>query len=95
MDPKNIGEIVKHLETQNEFLTETRSSISYEVEKLLVEQEMLMRKFYEVMQAHNQHKQTKKETICKEDDESETGEENVTALNNSENSEKLACCNII
>ncbi|OMP01861.1 hypothetical protein COLO4_11560 [Corchorus olitorius] len=92
MDPKNIGEIVKHLETQNEFLTETKSSISYEVEKLLVEQEMLMRKFYEVMQAHYQHKQNenkdefsdKKETICKEDDEYETGE-NVTALNNSEN----------
>ncbi|XWS45159.1 hypothetical protein CRYUN_Cryun15aG0112700 [Craigia yunnanensis] len=51
MDPRYTGEILKHLEKQNEMLSESHSSISHELHKLQVEEEMLMRKFYELMEA--------------------------------------------
>ncbi|KAL1815385.1 hypothetical protein ACET3Z_017959 [Daucus carota] len=52
MDPGYIAETSRHLEKQNELLWETYRSMSHELQKLQVEEEMLMRKFYEVMSAH-------------------------------------------
>uniref|UniRef100_A0A0A0LF72 Uncharacterized protein n=2 Tax=Cucumis sativus TaxID=3659 RepID=A0A0A0LF72_CUCSA len=52
MDPKHTGEILKHLEKQGEFLMDAYRSMSHELHKLQVEEEMLMRKFYEIMSAH-------------------------------------------
>lgn len=51
MDPRYTGEILKHLEKQNELLMEAYNSMSHELHKLQVEEEMLMRKFYELMAA--------------------------------------------
>ncbi|XVF61323.1 hypothetical protein PTKIN_Ptkin08bG0121200 [Pterospermum kingtungense] len=56
MDPRYIGEILKHLEKQNELLSESHSAMSYELHKLQVEEEMLMRKFYELMKAQGLNK---------------------------------------
>ncbi|XP_038705062.1 uncharacterized protein LOC120000951 [Tripterygium wilfordii] len=52
MDPRHTGEMLKHLEKQNELLKDSYKSMSYELHKLQVEEEMLMRKFYELMTAH-------------------------------------------
>ncbi|KAK3221206.1 hypothetical protein Dsin_008231 [Dipteronia sinensis] len=49
MDPRHTGEMLKHLEKQNELLNEVHKSMSSELHKLQVEEEMLMRKFYELM----------------------------------------------
>eukprot|EP00258_Populus_trichocarpa_P048157 XP_024464176.1 uncharacterized protein LOC7463327 isoform X2 [Populus trichocarpa] len=51
MDPRYTGEILKHLEKQNELLTSAYNSMSHELHKLQVEEEMLMRKFYDLMAA--------------------------------------------
>ncbi|XP_059643313.1 uncharacterized protein LOC132285164 [Cornus florida] len=51
MDPKHTGEVLRHLEKQNELLMDAYRSISHELHKLQVEEEMLMRKFYELMSA--------------------------------------------
>ncbi|XP_038903424.1 uncharacterized protein LOC120090017 [Benincasa hispida] len=66
MDPKHTGEILKHLEKQDEFLMDAYRSMSHELHKLQVEEEMLMRKFYEIMSAHGL---TKK----REDDHNSSG----------------------
>nr|XP_017252029.1 PREDICTED: uncharacterized protein LOC108222651 isoform X2 [Daucus carota subsp. sativus] len=58
MDPGYIAETSRHLEKQNELLWETYRSMSHELQKLQVEEEMLMRKFYEVMSAHGLTKKT-------------------------------------
>ncbi|XP_021274803.1 uncharacterized protein LOC110409690 [Herrania umbratica] len=82
MDPRYTGEILKHLERQNELLTESHSLISHELHKLQVEEEMLMRKFYELMEAQGLNKKYENSDtkeiehstaivgpICNEDDE--------------------------
>ncbi|KAK9285563.1 hypothetical protein L1049_024758 [Liquidambar formosana] len=51
MDTRYTGEILKHLEKQNEVLMEAYRSMSHELHKVQVEEEMLMRKFYELMSA--------------------------------------------
>lgn len=56
MDPRLTGDIFKHLEKQSELLMEAYRSMSHELHKLQVEEEMLMRKFYEVMISHGQVK---------------------------------------
>ncbi|XP_022775120.1 uncharacterized protein LOC111317063 [Durio zibethinus] len=84
MDPRFTGEMLKHLEKQNELLSESHSSISHELHKLQVEEEMLMRKFYQLMEAQGQNKKNESidhstalvGPICSEVDE--TG--NSTAL---------------
>ncbi|KAL2893059.1 30S ribosomal protein S21 [Bienertia sinuspersici] len=48
MDPKNAAEMLKHLEKQNELLDDAHKKMSHELHRLQVEQEMLMRKFYEL-----------------------------------------------
>ncbi|KAL4644639.1 hypothetical protein ACB092_02G179100 [Castanea dentata] len=52
MDPRYMGEILKHLEKQNELLMDSYRSMTHESHKLQVEEEMLMRKFFEIMTAH-------------------------------------------
>ncbi|KAK4262392.1 hypothetical protein QN277_027958 [Acacia crassicarpa] len=49
LDPKHCGYLLKHLEKQNEFLTESHTLMFHELQKLQVEEEMLMQKLYEVM----------------------------------------------
>ncbi|KAI9089177.1 hypothetical protein K1719_029456 [Acacia pycnantha] len=52
LDPKHCGYLLKNLEKQNEFLTESHRLMFHELQKLQVEEEMLMQKLYEVMSAH-------------------------------------------
>ncbi|TXG59295.1 hypothetical protein EZV62_013868 [Acer yangbiense] len=61
MDPRHTGEMLKHLEKQNELLNEVHKSMSSELHKLQVEEEMLMRKFYELMASQGL---TKKADAC-------------------------------
>ncbi|CAH1430486.1 unnamed protein product [Lactuca virosa] len=49
MDPKYTGEMLKHLEKQDELLMDAYRSMSHELHKLQVEEEMLMRAFYDLM----------------------------------------------
>ncbi|XP_073122300.1 uncharacterized protein [Henckelia pumila] len=51
MDPKYSGDMFKHLEKQNELLMDAYRSMSHELHRLQVEEEMLMRKYYEYMAA--------------------------------------------
>ncbi|KAI6700920.1 hypothetical protein NL676_015244 [Syzygium grande] len=63
MDAKYSGEMLKHLEKQNELLMDAYRSMSHELHKLQVEEEMLMRKFYELMSAQGF---TKKDGVGKD-----------------------------
>nr|GMD51721.1 uncharacterized protein LOC109160900 isoform X1 [Ipomoea batatas]GMD58597.1 uncharacterized protein LOC109160900 isoform X1 [Ipomoea batatas] len=54
MDPRYAGETQKHLEKEYELLMEVYNSMSHELHTLQVEEEMLMRKFYELMTARGQ-----------------------------------------
>nr|XP_009762046.1 PREDICTED: uncharacterized protein LOC104214118 isoform X2 [Nicotiana sylvestris] len=56
MDPKYVGETLKHLERESELLLNAHKSMSDELHRLQVEEEMLMRKFYELMTAHGLNK---------------------------------------
>ncbi|KAK2977775.1 hypothetical protein RJ640_029971 [Escallonia rubra] len=61
-----------HLEKQNELLMDSYRSMSHELHKLQVEEEMLMRKFYELMSAQGPSR--KKENGNDIGDESELGQ---------------------
>ncbi|KAL8153504.1 hypothetical protein V2J09_011264 [Rumex salicifolius] len=54
MDPTRSGDVLRHLEKQNELLQEAHDKMNQEMHKLQVEQEMLMRKFYQVTTALDQ-----------------------------------------
>ncbi|KAL5556808.1 hypothetical protein UlMin_039044 [Ulmus minor] len=69
MDPKHTGDILKHLDKQNELLMESYRSMSHELHKLQVEEEMLMRKFYEIMSAHGKIKKIEDSTNVSNDGE--------------------------
>ncbi|KAI4387213.1 hypothetical protein MLD38_005061 [Melastoma candidum] len=56
MDANHSGELLKHLEKQNDLLMEAYRSMSLELHKLQVEEEMLMRKFYDIMEAEKSMK---------------------------------------
>ncbi|GAB2227405.1 hypothetical protein Droror1_Dr00009225 [Drosera rotundifolia] len=49
MDLKHTTALHRHLENQAELLRDARKSMLHELERLQVEEEMLMRKFYEFM----------------------------------------------
>lgn len=51
MDLKHTTALHRHLENQAELLRDARKSMLHELERLQVEEEMLMRKFYEFMTA--------------------------------------------
>ncbi|CAL0309338.1 unnamed protein product [Lupinus luteus] len=50
-DPTHSAELLQHIEKQKEILKETHQSMLHELQKLQVEEEMLMRKMYEIMMA--------------------------------------------
>ncbi|XP_010531298.1 PREDICTED: uncharacterized protein LOC104807627 [Tarenaya hassleriana] len=53
MDPQHdANDTLKHLEKQNDLLTESHRAMTEELRKLMVEEQMLMEKFYELMTAH-------------------------------------------
>ncbi|KAJ4826678.1 hypothetical protein Tsubulata_001567 [Turnera subulata] len=52
MDRRYTGETLKLLKKQNELLVEAHNKMSHELHRLQVEEEMLMRKFYELMASH-------------------------------------------
>ncbi|XP_057957506.1 uncharacterized protein LOC131150665 isoform X1 [Malania oleifera] len=54
IDTRYTGEILKHLEKQNELLMDAYRSMVNELRKLQVEEEMMMRKFYELMSTQGQ-----------------------------------------
>ncbi|XP_014501764.1 uncharacterized protein LOC106762388 isoform X1 [Vigna radiata var. radiata] len=51
-DPRHTGELLKHMDRQNEVLMEAYRSIFHELRKLQVEEEMLMRKMHEIVLPH-------------------------------------------
>ncbi|KAJ0973710.1 hypothetical protein J5N97_015675 [Dioscorea zingiberensis] len=61
MDQRNSAEVLKHLEKQNETLMETYRVMSHDLHKLQVEEEMLMRKLYELMTAEGLIKKKKED----------------------------------
>ncbi|PWA72904.1 hypothetical protein CTI12_AA266180 [Artemisia annua] len=69
MDPTYTGEMLRHLEKQDELLMDSYRSMSHELHKLQVEEEMLMRKFYDLMAAQGLTK--KKQDEINVPDESE------------------------
>ncbi|XP_047955936.1 uncharacterized protein LOC125201740 [Salvia hispanica] len=72
MDPKHSGNVLKHLEKQKELLMEAYRSMSHELRGMQVEEEMLMRKYYEFMTA--QEKKTSADVKENENEEpSEAG----------------------
>ncbi|KAL3813680.1 hypothetical protein ACJIZ3_014948 [Penstemon smallii] len=74
MDPKHSGEIFKHLEKQNELLMDAYRSMSHELHRLQVEEEMLMRKYYEFMASEGVVDKKRNRTDVTEDKEnSQTG----------------------
>ncbi|KAI5575768.1 hypothetical protein POPTR_009G004400v4 [Populus trichocarpa] len=79
MDPRYTGEILKHLEKQNELLTSAYNSMSHELHKLQVEEEMLMRKFYDLMAAQGLSK--KKEGSNNVSDGGRTGQSTASLPN--------------
>ncbi|RHN62414.1 hypothetical protein MtrunA17_Chr4g0047151 [Medicago truncatula] len=56
-DPRHTGELLKHMDKQNEVLMDAYRSMLHELQTLQVEEEMLMRKLYEVMSVHGLTKQ--------------------------------------
>ncbi|XP_042029308.1 uncharacterized protein LOC121776215 isoform X2 [Salvia splendens] len=74
MDPKHSGNVLKHLEKQKELLMEVYRSMSHELRGMQVEEEMIMRKYYEFMTA--QEKKTSadvKENDNENEEPSEAG----------------------
>ncbi|KAF5463669.1 hypothetical protein F2P56_013820 [Juglans regia] len=79
MDPRYTGEMLKHLEKQSELLMDSYRSMSHEVEE-----EMLMRKFYEIMSAHGLTKQTQDRSNVPDNGENADCKVIVVATNNSQ-----------
>ncbi|KAM3306127.1 hypothetical protein P3S67_012997 [Capsicum chacoense] len=52
MDPKYTAETLNHLEKERELLSNAHKTMSDELHRLQVEEEMLMHKFHELMSAH-------------------------------------------
>ncbi|KAK6125315.1 hypothetical protein DH2020_040931 [Rehmannia glutinosa] len=69
MDPKHSGDVLKHLEKQKELLMDAYRSMSHELHRLQVEEEMLMRKYYEFMAAEGLTEKRKKDGSNVEDGE--------------------------
>ncbi|PIM97643.1 hypothetical protein CDL12_29886 [Handroanthus impetiginosus] len=69
MDPKHSADMLKHLEKQNELLMDAYRSMSHELHRLQVEEEMLMRKYYEFMAEQGLTEKKKSSTINVTEDE--------------------------
>lgn len=72
MDPKNTAEMLKHLEKQNELLQDAHKKMSHELHRLQVEEEMLMRKFYELSSALGLNKKNVVSTMASNEDNQES-----------------------
>ncbi|GER48008.1 single-minded homolog 1, partial [Striga asiatica] len=70
MDPRHSADVLKHLEKQKELIMDAYRSMSDELHKLQVEEEMLMRKYYEFMAAQGLMNKVKGGTDLTEDGES-------------------------
>ncbi|KAL6980840.1 hypothetical protein U1Q18_022478 [Sarracenia purpurea var. burkii] len=73
MDPKYTGEILRHLEKQSEILLDAYKSMSHELHKLQVEEEMLMRKFYELMSAQGLTKKNDESNVPDDSNNEQSG----------------------
>ncbi|KAG8384284.1 hypothetical protein BUALT_Bualt04G0102400 [Buddleja alternifolia] len=88
MDPKHSGDMLKHLEKQNELLMDAYRSMSHELQRLQVEEEMLMRKYYEFMEAQGLVEKNKCNTnITKDKEAGEAGA--LVVVNNEESDEEV------
>ncbi|KAI5684462.1 hypothetical protein M9H77_05690 [Catharanthus roseus] len=93
MDPKYTGEMLRHLEKQDDLLMEAHRSMSRELHKLQIkcglgsflwgplfswnfpkaEEEMLMRKFYELMSAQGLTRKNDNENDAQSEGENDPG----------------------
>ncbi|KAH6794863.1 hypothetical protein C2S52_005340 [Perilla frutescens var. hirtella] len=73
MDPKHSGDVVKHLEKQNELLMDAYRSMSHELHRLQIEEEMLMRKYYEFMAAKDLLEKKTSDGVKEDEENSEAG----------------------
>ncbi|KAJ0240821.1 Uncharacterized protein HA466_0223940 [Hirschfeldia incana] len=63
MDPQRTGDLMKHLEKQNELFKDAQKTMSHELQKLMVEEEMMMHKLCELMvTTHRKNKKAMKKT---------------------------------
>ncbi|KAF8047559.1 hypothetical protein N665_0008s0075 [Sinapis alba] len=62
MDPQHTGDLFKHLEKQNGLLKEAHKTMSQELQKLMVEEQMMMHKLYELMVTHRKNNKEMKKT---------------------------------
>ncbi|KAJ0233468.1 Uncharacterized protein HA466_0281150 [Hirschfeldia incana] len=62
MDPQHTGDLFKHLEKQNELLKEAHKTMSQEIQKLMVEEQMMMHKLYELTVTHRKNNKEMKRT---------------------------------
>ncbi|KAF2612693.1 hypothetical protein F2Q70_00012922, partial [Brassica cretica] len=62
MDPQHTGDLFKHLEKQNELLKEAHKTMSQELQKLMVEEQMMMHKLYEITVTHRKNNKEMKKT---------------------------------
>ncbi|KAL8032063.1 hypothetical protein ABFS82_13G070000 [Erythranthe guttata] len=74
MDPKHSGDMLKHLEKQTELLTDAYRSMSHELQRLQVEEEMLMHKYYEFMEAQGLIKKKQSNNLKTEEETGKAGE---------------------
>ncbi|KAK2375410.1 hypothetical protein QL285_076301 [Trifolium repens] len=84
-DPGHSGELLKHMDKQNEVLMEAYRSMLHELQKLQVEEEMLMRKLYEVMPVHGL---TKKNEDNSNSSHNSAGAEQSNNEDNTDNEEQ-------
>ncbi|KAK4416324.1 hypothetical protein Salat_2457900 [Sesamum alatum] len=84
MDPKHSGDMLKHLEKQNELLMDAYRSMSHELHRLQVEEEMLMRKYYEFMEAQGLIDKNKSSTNPTEDQKTDQAGALVTVTGEEE-----------
>ncbi|KAI9115236.1 hypothetical protein K1719_013555 [Acacia pycnantha] len=68
LDPKHSAELLKHLDKQNEFLQDSYKLMFNELQKLQVEEEMLMHKLYEAMPPYGLAKKADNIGIANGDD---------------------------
>ncbi|KAI9115399.1 hypothetical protein K1719_013718 [Acacia pycnantha] len=68
LDPKHSAELLKHLDKQNEFLQDSYKLMFNELQKLQVEEEMLMHKLYEAMPPYGLTKKADNIGIANGDD---------------------------
>ncbi|KAL8263303.1 hypothetical protein R6Q59_024652 [Mikania micrantha] len=85
MDPKHVGEVLRHLEKQDELLMDAFRSMSHELHKLQVEEEMLMTKFYHLMDAQGLTKKHKQDGMNVSEDSKPSESKALVTVDGAEN----------